>query len=186
MSNIWQVRTAITGGSGAAQVSTMFFDQAAGLTAQGAADAVHAFWDTLKTKIVNSYTFDVEPVVEDIDTATGSPTGLTAVTVASVSGTLVGDPNPWATQGLVSWRTGVFLGGREIRGRTFIPGSWENDNTAGVPQASYVAALNSAAATLATDPNSSLCIYSRKKRAIGVVSTGQAWTKWAILRSRRD
>lgn len=170
MSNIWQVRTAITGGSGAAQVSTMFFDQAAGLTAQGAADAVHAFWDTLKTKIVNSYTFDVEPVVEDIDTATGSPTGLTAVTVASVSGTLVGDPNPWATQGLVSWRTGVFLAGRE----------------AGVPQASYVAALNSAAATLATDPNSSLCIYSRKKRAIGVVSTGQAWTKWAILRSRRD
>lgn len=186
MSNIWRVRTAITGGSGASQLSTHFFDQAAGLTAQGAADAVHAFWDAIKGKIVNTYSFQVEHVVEDIDYTTGKPTGLTPVTAALVTGTVNNFPNPWATQALVSWRTGLFSGGREIRGRTFIPGTLQADTVNGAPQAALVTLINTAATTLATDPNSSLCIFSRKKHAVGIVTSGQCWDKFAVLRSRRD
>lgn len=186
VSNLWQVKTQITGGSGAAQLSTMFFDQPAGATAQDAANAVRAFWDGVKTKVSNLYSFQVELAVEDIDIATGKPVGLTAVTAAVVTGTIATGVNPWQTQGLIQWRSGVFLGGRELRGRTFIPGTLIADEGTGVPTASYITTLNTAASTLASDPNSSLAIYSRKKRAIGVVTSGQAWNKWAVLRSRRD
>ena len=186
MSNLWRVRTALSGGSGSAQVSTMFFDQAAGLTAQGAANAVHAFWVTVADNMSSSYTAQVELAVEDIDIATGKPTGVTAVTAGLVTGTQSADPLPWATQALVSWRSGTFVSGREVRGRTFIPGMVETLNSSGVPSGSIFASINGAASTLAGDSNSSLCIYSRKKAAVGIVTSGSMWTKWAVLRSRRD
>lgn len=186
MSNIWRVRTIINGGSGASQLATHYFDQAAGGTAQAAANAVRSFWDSLKNNLHSSYTFQVDQAVEDIDVATGQPTGLTAVTAAVVTGADSSDPLPWATQGLAEWRTGVYLGGREIRGRTFIPGNVEENNVLGVPKAIFVAQITTSATTLASDPLSSLCVYSTKKRAIGVVTAGQGWDKWAVLRSRRD
>lgn len=186
MSNIWRVRTAITGGSGAAQLSTQFFDQAAGGTAQHAADAVHAFWTAIHATLISGYIFQVEHIVEDIDVATGQPTGVTPVTATSISATDVGTAAPWATQGLIEWHSGVFLGGREIRGRLFVPGVPQGAVVGGAPSSTFQSDLQSAATALATDANSSLCVYSRKHRAIGVVTSGTVWNKFAVLRSRRD
>lgn len=164
----------------------MFFDQAAGLTAQDAADAVRAFWLTCADNMADDYTAQVELAVEDIDYTTGKPVGVTAVTASLVTGTQSADPLPWATQALVSWRTGTFVSGREIRGRTFIPGMVETLSSNGVPAGSIFTSINGAASTLASDTDSSLAIFSRKKHAVGIVTSGSMWTKWAVLRSRRD
>ena len=186
MSNLWRVRTALAGGTGADQVSTMFFDQAAGGTAQHAADAVHTFWSSLSSTIITGYTMNVDTIVEDIDIATGKPVAVTSVTAAPITASGASGAMPWATQGLVEWRTGLFLSGREVRGRTFIPGVNGVANAGGVPSSTYLSTLQAAGNALATDVNSSLCIYSRKKRSIGVVTTCNTYQKWAVLRSRRD
>ena len=112
MSGLFRVRSVISGGTGASQLSTMYFTDNGTLTAQNAATAVRTFWDSVKTLMVNTYTVQVETSVESIDIATGQPTALTPVTAALVTGTGGTSPNPYANQLLCQWRTGVFVGGQ--------------------------------------------------------------------------
>jgi hypothetical protein len=124
--------------------------------------------------------------VATVDSTTGDITALTAVTSQTGTGGSVGDALPYATQGLVRLRTGFFVGGKEIRGRIFIPGLTETDSDIGVPSSFVVGAWNTAVAALIADANSVLLVYSRKHAAGEAVVSGSAWNKWAVLRSRRD
>lgn len=184
--NLWRVRTAITGGSGSAQLSTMYFDATAPFTAQHAADAVRSFWNDCKNGISNVYTFQVEPDVFNIDTATGKAVASTGTGTLPVTGTEAGDPLPWATQALMRWGTTTFIGGRQIRGHTFIPGMVETNNTLGVPTAGLQTTFNAAAATLIGNLAAEFVIYSRKNGIGAVVTSDAMWSKWSVLRSRRD
>jgi hypothetical protein len=186
MATLYRVRTAIAGGSGASQLSTMYFGDVSPNTAQNAANAVHKFWDDLKGAISNAYTFQVEEDVYKIDEGTGQPVASYATSTSLVTGTPSGDPLPWATQGLCRWSTGVFIAGRQIAGRTFIPGMLESTNVAGVPDSVIKGAINTAASNLISDTLSEFRIYSRKNGVSEIVSGGAAWSKWAILTSRRD
>ena len=186
MAQLYRVRTQLVGGSGASQVSTMYFATSDGLLAQDAATAVRTFWDNLKGRIANDYTVQVENEVITIDVATGEPYSSSAVTSSPVVGLQEAEPLPWATQGLVQWATGAFIGGRRLRGRTFIPGTTATDNTVGVPTTTYKSGLQSAAAALIGDTASMLVIYSRAHTTYQPVIAGTAWAKWAELRSRRD
>jgi len=186
MPSVFRVKTAISGGSGSAQLGTMFFEDDGVLTAQHAADAVHDFWDDLSAAISNTYTFAVEGAVDTIDLATGKATGTTAVSVASVPGGGSSPPLPWATQGLIEWRTGFYAGGREVRGRTFLPGMMEYYQTNGVPNAAGLAIFQTAADNLVGVITAQLQVYSRKHTLASGVTGATVWTKWAVLRSRRD
>lgn len=182
----WRVRTALSGGSGGAGLSTMYFDATGGLTAQNAATAVRTFWATIANRISNNYTMTVEPLVYEINASTGQPVGVTGTTTTPVSGTDSADEEPWATQGLIFWNTGNFIGGREIRGRTFVPGPTSVSGSGGAPAAAYTAGLASAAAALIADVNTDLEVYSRLHTSAVSVSAASVWSKWAVLRSRRD
>lgn len=164
----------------------MFFEDDGTLTAQNAATAVRNFWVACAVKLLNTYHFQVEGAVDTIDLATGKPTGSTAVTAADVVGTQNNDALPWATQGLVEWRTGFYSGGREVRGRTFIPGNVEIMSTSGVPTGEYTGALQTAANALISDALSQVQVYSRKHTLASGVTGATVWPKWAVLRSRRD
>lgn len=186
MVDLYRVRTNLVGGTGAAQVSTMFFSSAAGETAQDAATAVRTFWFTIKDRISNHYVMTVEPEVFLIDQSTGEPSGIAATTTTSVTGIQESTPLPWMTQGLIRWQTGVFVGGRQIRGRTFIPGTTTTDNLLGVPTSTYTSELNTAAAALLGTTGVTLLTYSRKNHTSFAVVSRNTWDKWAELRSRRD
>jgi len=183
---MYRVRTEITGGPGGTGLSTMYFDGTGGLTAQHAADAVRAFWDYQKAHISNNLTMTTLGPVYTLDDATGAPLAVTATTTTPVVGTDGSDEESWATQGLLELRTGNFISGREIRGRIFIPTPGSGQGSGGVPTAGYLSMLNAAAAALVADPNSSWEVWSRRN-AVGVaVVSANAWSKWAVLRSRRD
>lgn len=186
VSDIYRVRTDLAGGSGASQLSTMFFSSAAGETAAAAATAVSKFWLDLAPAISNLYTMTVEHDVFTIDQVTGQPTGIESTSPAARAGTDAGSALPWATQGLISWTTGTFVGGRQVRGRTFIPGPTENANNIGVPTGSYPGYLSTAITNLLTTTGVTLVIYSRKNHSAWPVLSGTGWSKWAELRSRRD
>lgn len=164
----------------------MFFGQGGSNTAQLAATAVSAFWYGLRTVIANDYQMVVDPEVFSIDQATGEPTSVESTTQDSVTGANTAEPLPWVSQGLLRWHTGVFVGGREVRGRTFIPAPTTDDNTGGVPNSTYLGVLNTAGAALISATNVTLLTYSRQHHTSFAVISRSPWTKWAELRSRRD
>lgn len=187
MANLYRVRTAIAGNSGGRQVATHFFDAASPNTAQASADAVRSFWDVLKSKIVTTYTFTVEAVVDTIDVATGQPVSATGVTTTPVTGTEGTEKLPPATQGLIEWRTGAYHAGREIRGKTFIPGLSNSSSSAvGVPTSTWLALAGSATIGLMGELDAVPVVYSQKYRVFAPIIGGNGWSEWAVLRSRRD
>jgi hypothetical protein len=183
---VFRVRTVFSGGQGTPYLSTFYFLPTSGKTAQMAVAATGAFWTAVKAHMANTLSFATEPEVVSIDAITGLATGSTAVTQVTGTGTSGGSPIAPATQGLVRWRTGVFTGGREIRGRTFLPGVTTGDNNAGVPIALYKTDINTAAAALIADANSDFCIWSKKHANDPLATSGVVWTQFAVLRSRRD
>lgn len=182
--SLWKVRTLWTGGPGGQLVSTMYFDTSGGTAAQ-AVTAVGTFWNAIKASIVDDLSFATDPNVFEIDEATGQPIGLQATTPVTAGCTQSGDPLPFMTQGVLQWRTGQFINGREIRGRTFIPGMSETNATGGVPLAALQTTINTAAAALIADGNSDLQVYSLKYHNAQSVVSGTMWSQFGVLRSRR-
>lgn len=171
----------VTGGG----INQFYFDEAAG-TASAAAAAARAFWQAAADVMSTQVVWTVEGEVELVD-ETGAITGVESTDPFTSNGSSTGDPLPIATQGLIRWRTGFFMGGRELRGRTFIPGVTEGLNgTDGKPNSGALIEMNQAPAALLGASGAEFRIFSRTKNASATVVSGSAWTQWATLRSRRD
>jgi len=109
------------------------------------------------------------------------------VTSTVVTGTEGTEKLPPATQGLIEWRTGFFVGGREIRGRTFIPGLSNSSSAAnGVPTSTWLTLAAAASTAIIGWTSSDFVVYSPTKHQKALVTAGQPWNEWAVLRSRRD
>lgn len=188
---MYRVRTAITNFGGGPFLSTMFFDTTGG-TAQQAANAVRAYWLNFLTHLTTGVVVTVEPAVYTLDPATGQATAVDNTTTATVTGTSSGDPLPSTTQLLQRWNTGIFLSGRLVRGRTFIPTLTELVNTNTRPTAAILTAADTAGGNLIADANSVFVVWHRPTPAapssgsMVVVNGASSWTEWAVLRSRRD
>lgn len=163
----------------------MYFEQGAG-TAQDAADAVHAFWNGIAGVVHQTYHFQVEPLVYDIDPITEKAVGTTTTSTTGFVGTRFTEPLPPSNQGLIRWHTGVFTGGRELIGKTYIPGACEDFSDSGVPSASYLTNLSTNAANLGSGGPPAFVIWSRKHHVTGAAGLGSPWSQWAVLRSRRS
>lgn len=183
---LFRNRVFFTGGTGGQQVSTMYFDHEGVGTAQHASDAHGDFFSSMKTKISSSYTITVDTEVLTVNSTTGEITAATTVSPRTFAGEDAGDPLPWQTQGLVKWPTGVFVAGRRLTGRVFIPGPTESSNTNGVPNAGYLTAIQDAGESLLGALDASLFVYSPTHHAAHIAIGASAMPRWASLRSRRD
>jgi hypothetical protein len=122
--------------------------------------------------------------VELIDSTTGQPTGVADGGPDVVTGgNGEGERLPFATQGLCRLRTNTFFGGRELRGRLYIPGLTEDHSDAGVPNANFKTKVQDALTLLG---ESALAVYSPTKHQWATVGATSVWSQWAVLRSRRD
>lgn len=183
---MYKVTTLFTGpevaGGG---INELYFADTAGTAAQAHA-AVRTFWTALGDHMRITVQWTVLGEVEEVDAASGSITGVTSTDQFASSGNSSGEPLPPATQGLIRWRTGFYFSGREIRGRTFIPGMLEGSSTNGAPASTALTTFNNAAAGLVGATNAELVVYSRTHGTAAPAISGTAWSKWAQLRSRRD
>lgn len=182
---MYRIRTGMTGSQGGQLLSTQFFNVIGGLTAADAVADLHTFWTTVAGQIANDLTLQIEQEVAEVDIATGEVTGIVPVSSASISGGDTRNALSWATQGLLRLRTGTYVGGREVRGRVFIPAPTDGNNSNGQPATGYQTAINAALATLLGSSTSELMVYSRKHRDAVPVLSGTVWNQWAVLRSRR-
>jgi hypothetical protein len=185
MTSLYRVRTAITGGAGGPMLATHFYLLSGG-TAQHAADASRGFWQDARTYIYSGYSMQVEPLVYTIDSTSGAAIGVTATSSTVVTGSDSGDPLPGLVQGLASWHTGAFVSGREVIGRTFIPGPTESQSVAGIPSSNYLATMTTAAFNWASATLSAPVVFSRAHHVAEVVTGSNIGTSWATLKSRRS
>ena len=181
---MYRIRTIWTGPVGTPYLSTHYFNEGAG-TAQQAADAVAAFWGAVDNFVNSACVWRVDNAVYTVNSGSGLATGISTVVGGTGTGSGAGDMLPLASQGVVQWRTGTFVGGREIRGRTFIPGISETYSV-NAPTSTVIAGVNTAAANLIADANSILDIYSKVGHTETAVAAGTMWNQFAVLRSRRD
>lgn len=153
--------------------------------AQSAADAARTFFDAIKGGLQTGQFVRVDPEVFEVNVGTGKVEGATTITSTQVTGTNSDDVLPQATQLLVRWRTGQFIDGRELRGRTFIPGYVQGaSSAAGEVATTTQGTVNTAAATLVG--NSDFGIWSPTNAVFATATSGICWTEWAVQRGRRD
>nr|CRY97797.1 hypothetical protein [uncultured prokaryote] len=182
-----RIRTVFTGVAGSPYYTNMYFDAADVAAAQDAHDLVLQFWDDIAGMRRSLLSGTVEGVVPVINPATGDITGSYGLVEKNVSaGGDSTDPLPPATQALLTLATGVYVGGRQLQGRTFLPGFGENANAApGVLRSEYVATINAAAYDLLnTGPD--WVVWSRKNGAFEPIQSALVSPKWSVLRSRKD
>lgn len=182
---MYKVTQVATGVAGSPYYLTAYFDQFGG-TAQAAADAWRAFLAPTSTVYRTGLAFSAITEVGLVDPVTGDLTGLEPVTIGSMS--MIGgtDPLPAATSLLIRWRTGAYIGGKEIRGRTNIPGQLESGNDVALPTSALTSAWQTRATALATAAGAQHVVWSKKNGVWAVTQTASPWSQWAILRSRRD
>lgn len=198
MTNLLKVQTVWSGIEGAPYYSTMHFGAGADeVESQEAADAMTSFWNICEPIIRSGLTWEITPEVLVFNDVDGALVRADVIVGGFGAGTNVGEILPRAASGLVRWSTGVVVGRRFLRGRTFIPLPTEtNNDVLGVPTAGYKTTLQSAIDNLLGDITVAPYIWSRpQKDAEGNITrdgdsapiqSGTVWDEWAYLRSRRD
>lgn len=184
--SLFRVTTTLTGDGVTGNGVQRFYFNVAGGTASQAANAAAAWWTGVKDLYRTTVTAAVQTEVPEIDEATGDVISMNIVSGASVAGTASEDPMSPLNQMCVNWRTGHYVAGREVRGRTFIPALTEGDWNSGAWTAGRKTLVETANSTLVGDANSILVVYSPTHANLWPVIYGQVKTKMSYLRSRRD
>lgn len=154
--------------------------------AEGATAAVLAFWDAIDGLQANEVSGVVDSVVPVLSPVTGEISGLLDGGGGVWQGDSAASLLPIASQGLIQWRTAVFVSGRELRGRTFIPGLSEDCLDADGTLASGAITGFQAAATALIGADESFCIWSRTHGQAAIVTSATFPDYFAVMRSRRD
>ena len=143
MAIIQRIRTVFTGVAGTPWYSNIYVT---GNEADASLeiDAVGDFWDILAPIIVTPVVWTVEGVVANINDANGQIVSTSDNTERNGAGSQSGEALPSANQYLVRARTGVYVGGRELRGRMFIPGASEAQSSDGLPSSATLTVIEDA------------------------------------------
>lgn len=193
MAQIWRVVVTWSGGKIGTGYTNMFFNTGVS-TAQAAADAAREFWragTSIGGALPAGVTLAFPAVVDTIEATNGQLTSNTSITApAAITGA---DATAYSavSGACVTWRTGEFVNGRRVRGRTFIVplggASYQTDGTLG---ASFLGTLNTAiTALVAAAPE--FCVWRRPTgpgAADGsshVVAAGTVTDQASFLSSRR-
>lgn len=184
MTTLRRATTVWTGLPGMPGYTTLYCDSS-NATPSDFTDGIGEFLTEIKTDFISQdVTATVLDEVQTVDSTNGQITGVDSGGGNKVfTGALTQDSLPLSTQLLLQFRTGAFFGGRELRGRMFIPGLCEPSSTDGTVDPDTVSGIQGPADTLFSVL---LAVYSPTKHQWASVNSVTVWDQWAVLRSRRD
>lgn len=184
-----KTETVWSGVAGAPYYTALYFLGESEEQAESAHAATVELWQAIVAYYRADMTATVQPEVSVVDPATG----LTTATFLEASVPVVGSGSPpyqpLVIQGLLRLRTGTYVGGREIRGKIFLPGTGDSQDNNGVPAADYQGTITTLFNAFLADTLAlgiPLQVWSRAGGVSASVQAGSVWNQWAILRSRRD
>lgn len=183
-----EVTTSWTIPSGISTKSVMYFADGTDIVA--ARNRVKGALGSITDRLASGVTFTVDHDCRILNSATGALQGIVAdATVQEGVGSGAALPIPDASQVLMVWDTGVVIGGRFLKGHTYIPGLDANLLTNGNLGASAAGAFANAA-NLMTNPSAGFGVWHRPKGGAGgqhVLATGGGVKlELAVLRRRRN
>lgn len=198
MAQLNRVRVALTGYPGGPGVSTFYFR---GL--QTARQSLQSFYTAILGGMPDDVRVQVEATGDIIESTTGDLVGSWVKDpLPALAGT---DPGLYAAPVgvLVRWNTGSIVGGKRVRGRTFlVPITNPNFNTFGQVSAAAVAQIEGAANAFRFEQSLDFVIWSRpfagsvavpprparppRLGSDSLVLSASVSPKAAVLRSRRD
>lgn len=154
---------------------------------------VRGAWLAMASRLSTQCTIRYSSEVLALNDATGALVNqFTGIPGAQTPGTDVGELLPAQTQGLVQWLTAGVIGGRRVRGHTYIPFATEvNNDSLGRPASAYVSSLaNFGSSMLAGGATATVPVIWHRPGPGGPGSsfptTGVvARSSWSVLRSRR-
>jgi hypothetical protein len=185
MTILSRYRTVFSGVAGTPWYSNIFFDEnvtSSPLYGEFVAD----FWTALNAVMCTPVTWSVIPEVAFIDDATGQIIDLSTWAGEGGSAANTNEDMPYANQALINWRTGTYLAGRELRGKTFVPALTQAANDNGQLIAGTRASIDAAAEELISDGNGAMRVFSPTHLTSSPITSSDVPAKIAILRSRRD
>lgn len=183
---MYRVRTVFTGVAGTPWYSNLYFAEEGGTAAQ-ARNAVETIWLNLMAITRDDVVYNIETDVSVIDEVTGDTIRVdNGGAVKTGAGSSTEDPLPPMTQALVRLRTGAYVGGREVRGRVFVPGLTEVASDLGVPTVAARNELQTRFSNVIALPDSIWVVWAKSRGVYAVVNATSVWNQWSVLRSRRD
>jgi hypothetical protein len=147
------------------------------------------FLEACATTLDDGTSWNIRPVGRELNDVTGTlEDEWNEPTDQSGTGANSGDAVPDASQVLVRWNTSQIVGGRFLRGRTFLPGA----STAAVDEGNVLPAnvlAITTAANLLVAAAGGPGVWHRPVNGAGgefhVATSGQCWSEFAVLRQRR-
>lgn len=185
--------TGWTGGPGIMTFYSSTLGGETGTTASTLASATNAAVLQIQGDFPTGWTATGDTSVDDIDASTGNLIGTHTVSAWTRTGGSSAGFGPLAVGGCVTWLTATYLGGRRVRGRTFVsPVASEFQDADGTPKSNLLTSLNSfgSAWVGAMGSGQSPVVWHRPVGgsgglAVPIVSYSVR-DKFAVLRSRRD
>lgn len=188
MGSLRRVRSVATGVPGTPWYTNMYFTYVT-TTAQAHVDLVRDFWTALAASLDNSVTWTIEGDCAVVDDITGQITGIDSVIARTVVGGSSTSALPPAVNAILNTFTGTFVGGRQLRGKIWLPG-WVNSvsDSLGAPTTSLKTLLITQGQNLITNSSSPgpLRVWSKKNGTSAVVNSVGTPSKFGSMRSRRD
>lgn len=187
MAELWRARTFFSGAVEGGGVNVSHWSKLPLLGTAGVEERIHDFWDSMKGLLSNTLTIMGDTSFDVIDSGTGEIVDAVSVTGWEVVGTNDAAILPRATQGMATVRTGVYIAGRQLRGRMNIPGLC-NDS---LQNGSFYAPNREDTATrwdamVGAGFDAVYQVYSTKHHQAENVSSSNVNSAFAVLRSRRD
>lgn len=180
MPDINQVKVAWTGFAGAPGVSTFYFDAAGSVPLS----ALSAFFTAWKPFIKDSVTLTFPSSGIKYSSDTGKAVGSWSATAPSPIACTGAAGYAAPVGGCVHWKSGIYAGGKEIRGKTFIvpmvSSAFDADGTF-LP--GVLTAVRPASTTMAAAPG--FVIFSRASNGTATVATALVPDKAMVLTTRR-
>lgn len=177
-----RVRVAWSGWPGGPGVSTFYANagQVPNLT------ALRTLWAAMTGAIPGGFTTQIENTGQTVDLATGQAIGTWSTgTVGAVGG---GGTGGYAAPcgAVIQWKTGQFVNGREVRGKTFLvplpANAYDGDGTL---TPTLVSSLQTAVNTFVTSVAGSYLVWSRKGAVGHPITSGVVRDRAMVLTSRR-
>lgn len=173
--------------SGGGKYSVMYFDESNALT--DIRSELKSMWDAMASVLDTETVYTVRTTGRIIDEVTGALTGeWSEPTLKTGAGLASGQPLADATQALIRWNTGVVVGGRFLKGRTFVPGLSSTTSNNGNVSPAAITALQTGAAFMGP-AGAQLGVWHRPKGGTGgalhPITSSSVWTEFAVLRRRR-
>lgn len=164
--------------------------------------AWHRFLTDLTSTLASGMVATVQSELLEFDETNGNVTGAGVAVESSVNFTGLGDQLPHSSQALVQWVTSGIVHNRRVKGRTFIPGALEAENSpTGTPLPAVNTPLQTAINTYLSTMSGRARIWSRpfvqtdpeqesknpsRPGSAHAINAGNIAPYWAVLRSRRD